>query len=194
MNKITVLFLTGACLLAACSTTEQDAIRGAFVTPTQDGTFNANLVEVQTAVIDNTVSFTAGRQEGVGLRAYAGIVPDQPTQTSLVGDATFRGPYSIANISDIKINDNFVTGRNAIINGEITLTTDLSTMTLTGTDKVLTVRGRIADDQRLTGEIEAFGVTGTLQGEIGTDRAFAAFHGQNATNLIAGGFVTTVQP
>jgi hypothetical protein len=180
--------------LMCCGPVAQEGTHGGFITPARDGTIDGNLVETQSAVIANTVSLVAGRHEGSGLRAYAGIVPDQPVQAPLLGEGTFRGPYVIAFIDRIVVEDNFVSGLSTKREGTITLTTNLTEMTLFGTDEVLTVRAHVSDNQTLSGEVEFEGVPGVLQGEIGEDRAFGVFHGGDLTHLMSGGFVTSRQP
>jgi hypothetical protein len=183
-----------ASFLMSCGPATQVGTQGSFRTPTPDGSLNTNLIETQSDIIENTISLVAGRQEGAGLRAYAGIRPNQPIQAPLLGEATFRGPYSVAFIEDIAITNNFVRGRNSLLEGTITLRTDLSQMTVFGTDDILTIRAHIQDGNRIEGEIEVLDVPGILQGEIGNDRVFGAFHGGDPTHLLSGGFVANRQP
>ena len=188
------LFVTSTVVLVSCGPSSKQGVQGAFRTPLPGGGIETSLVETQSATIDGTISLVAGRQEGAGLRAYAGIIPGQPMQQPLAGEATFEGPYAVAFIENIVIEDNFVRGRNSILDGTITLSTDLSEMTLFGTDEALTVRARIIENTQIVGEVEILGVPGVLEGEIGEDRTFGAFHGGDLTHLISGGFVATRQP
>ncbi len=186
--------LTTVFIASSCGPAAQKGASGGFETPAPNGQFPVTLVETQSTVLDDTVSLIAGREEGVGLRAYAGIIPDQPVQSDLTGNATFTGPYAVAFIEDIAITDNFVRGRNSLLRGTITLDADLSTLSFSGTDQVLTVDAQIRDDNVLDGQVTVLGVAGTLQGEIGEDRAFGAFHGADETHLMSGGFVSYPAP
>ena len=188
------LSLLAIFVLVCCGPAAQEGTHGGFTTPAPDGKIDGNLVETQSAIIGNTISVAAGRQEGTGLHAYAGIIPGQPVQVPLSGEAIFRGPYVTAFIEDITIEDNFVQGRNSKLEGTITLMTNLSELTLFGTDGVLTVRARISNNDTISGEVEVLGVPGVLSGEVGEDRAFGMFHGSDLTHVMSGGFVASRQP
>lgn len=162
--------------------------------PDADGRFAASLTETQSAVVADTIGLVAGRQEDVGLIAIAGIIPGQPAQDPLTGAALFEGPYTVAFIEDIDLTENFITGRNSLIQGNVTLRADLSDNTLSGTDEILTVSGRFDHDSQLTGTVSVLNVPGTLQGAIGSERAYAAFHGGDETHVMSGGFVTERRP
>ena len=194
MNVLKWPGLWAAGLLISCSPMSPGSTNGAFRSPDPDGRIPHTLVETQSAVIDDTISIVAGRREGDGLRAYAGIIPDQPAQDPIVGSATFRGPYAVAFIEDITTENDFVTGRNSILEGTITLQANLTEMTLTGTDGIFTVQARIQDNTQISGEVDVLGVPGTLAGEIGEDRTFGAFYGGDLTHLMSGGFVAARVP
>ena len=178
----------------SCSATSPESTISAFRTPDPNGRIQTTLVETQSAIIANTISIVSGRQENEGLRAYAGIIPNQRPQDTLTGSATFRGPYAVAFLENITVEDNFVTGRNSIIEGTITLEADLSDRSLSGTDGIFSVQASIQNDTQINGEVTVLGVPGTLEGEIGADRAFGAFHGGDLTHLMSGGFVAERSP
>jgi hypothetical protein len=180
--------------LMSCGATTPGSTNGAFISPDLSGQISHDLVETQSASIDETVSIVSGRREDEGLRAYAGIIPNQPVQEPLLGNATFSGPYAVAFIEDILIEDGFVTGRNSILEGTITLQADLSDMTLSGSDGLFSVQAQILNNAQINGDVQVFGVPGSLEGEIGEDRAFGAFHGSDPTHLMSGGFVTNRVP
>ncbi len=193
--------LLATIFLASCSksptqlSVAQIGVEGEFKTPAADGHFEHNLIETQSDVIDDTVSFLTGHEVGVGVSAFAGILPNQPAQAPLSAQATFTGNYRAAIIRDISIIDNELHGKNALTDeGTITLDADLSEMTLIGSDGFLSVDAQIVENTRLEGDVEINGVPGTLIGEIGDDRAFGAFQGGDETNLMSGGFVTTRNP
>lgn len=180
--------------LISCGATTPGSTSGAFISPSLNGQISHDLVETHSAIIDDTVSIVSGRHEGEGLRAYAGIIPNQPVQEPLLGNATFSGPYAVAFIEDILVEDDFVTGRNSILEGTITLQADFSDMTLSGSDGLFSVQAQILNNAQINGDVEVLGVTGLLEGEIGVDRAFGAFHGSDQTHLMSGGFVTNRSP
>ena len=194
MRSAKWLSLMTASVLASCGATTADSTSGAFRTPDQNGRIPNSLIETQSAVIGDTIAIVAGRHPDLGLRAYAGIIPDQPPQPPLVGHARFEGPYTVAFIENIIVENEFVTGRNSLITGTITLETDFAAKTLTGSDEILTVRGQISDTTTLSGEVTVLGVPGQFEGHIGSERAFGAFHGSTPTNLMSGGFVADRVP
>ena len=187
--------VVGAVFFAAsCGPAAQNGVKGVYQTPATTGEFDVTLVETQSAVIDGTVSFIAGREEDAGLRAFSGVIPNQPDQPDLIGNATFTGDYAVAFIDEISITDDFVTGRNTLMTGTITLNADLPQQTLSGTNGALTISSRIMNGRDLVGSVNMLGVPGELRGEIGDSRAFGAFHGADETHLFSGGFVTHRTP
>lgn len=191
-------------LLSSCGPAAREGVVAGFEMPDPNGftaselnpskAFGITLVETQSGVIDDTIAFVAGREEGAGLRAFAGVLPDQAIQPPVSGNAAFSGDYSVAFIDEIEITDNFVTGRNTLMNGTITLNADLSDQTLDGSDGVLSVTSRFDSAGAITGTVNVLGVSGELRGEVGDVRAFGAFHGADDTHLYSGGFVTSRDP
>jgi len=179
--------------LASCGSSDPTGVRGSFQTPAADGQFDTNLTVSHAGDIDSTVAYLTG-QNGGAFRAYAGIIPDQPYQIPLTGNAQFSGNYKGAQIRDIKIVNNIREGMNEEFEGTINLQADLTALTLSGSDGYLTVDAQIQDGSQLSGDVILDGTSGTLIGEIGADRAFGAFHGMDDTNLFSGGFVTNRAP
>ena len=116
--------------------------------------------------------------------------------------ATYTGTFELALIDLILVLGDSVQGSSTFDRGNISLTADFNAGTLTGSGtgldlgsfslllngNQLSVDGTL-NGTALSGTVTYDGVTGPLQGLVGSDEAIGAFHGHNDSQLFAGGFI-----
>ncbi|MEJ6399021.1 hypothetical protein V8J84_13940 [Yoonia sp. 208BN28-4] len=173
---------------------EPVALEDGFNTPASDGTFPIALTSIQRGSIPGQYAYQTGFEQDVGMRVFAGLMPDAVVSGSVGGSAIFDARYQGSRTSEIAITpattpggDPILTGTSGAFSGDITLTVDMAGTALTGSDGLLAVNGQI-DGQTLAGTVTYRGLDGSLTGLIGEDEAIGAFFATSDTTIYAGGF------
>lgn len=200
------MIAVGAMLVvSACTLSQEEATNSGFGTPNASGVItdgvNNDGQQARRTVTDsagNGFAFAGGTNDS-GLAGYAGIISGS-TEGDIVpsGSATYDTEYTLYRVTEINLTETgfgegFVTGRPAVVNGNITLTADFDDRSLSGTSEFLSVDGRI-EGTTLSGSVTYRQVAGALDGVIGADRTVGAFHGNDKDLIYAGGFVGTARP
>lgn len=194
MNIKALLGVTSITLLAACGgqTTTQSA------DPAAMGADMSSAARVAAAwpsgayqdLSGNGYSFAVAEQSN-SLVAAASILPDATVaDLPTTGGATYAGEYRMVHVNQIAEGDDGMTGSALVIESRISLDANFAEGTLTGSSGNLTVNGQF-NGSDLTGDVAFSGVTGTLDGIIGSDKAIGAFQGSDANETYAGGFYVT---
>lgn len=128
---------------------------------------------------------------GEGFAAFAGLLPgtelgELPTR----GSATMTGRYEAAEIRNIKLNGNQLSGLNRTYDGDVTVTVDFASATLNGTSKDgrLQIDGDIHKGGSFSGNSSFKVGSGRTEGVIDGKEVIGAFSGASDTSLYAGGF------
>ncbi len=134
-------------------------------------------------------AYAVGMKSGNGFYGYAGIVPTTTVSVPLsAGSATWSGSYKVARITGITLSGSFLQGTSYVNSGALTLRANFDTGTLIGNSTYLTVNGTFSGSN-LSGNVTYRGLNGALTGLVGATGAVGAFHGNDATDIYAGGFM-----
>jgi hypothetical protein len=126
--------------------------------------------------------------QALGAGGFAGLTEATNLMGAVAGSASFTGAYRVNRIDALALVDGAVDTSNRLsISEQITLTTNLSGTSLTGTQNDLTVNGTI-NGNVLGGTVSFEGLSGPLEGQINTSNAIGAFSGGDADTVYAGGF------
>lgn len=219
MIKVKKCFVLGAlaCVsLGGCSATDlfSDTY---FVEPTAEGEITQNLSADARGYtkIDNDgngYAFKVGYTSS-DLVAVSGLIPNtNPGPKVLTGKGTYYGTWVLGGYQDVRFRGARIDQTPMADAGTITLSADFDAATLTGTgtgiseqdaqelfgedfdtanlgDGVLVVNGSL-DRKQIGGSVTYKGVTGDLDGEIGSRLAVGAYHGKGGKIVFAGGFYT----
>ena len=135
---------------------------------------------------------------GVGyntVNAYAGLMPNSTGGAQVnSGTATYSGEYEALRVTGVEKDGPYLVGFVSRGSDDIDLTADFDAQTLTGTSDagVLEVDGTISGTE-VGGSVVYHDVEGDLEGVIGADAVIGAFHGHDADEVFAGGFIAERQ-
>ena len=198
-----LISLAGIATLAACGSQTADPTNTGFATPSSAGTLSVldsvtRDGDVTSPITGNTYAFQVGSIEGRGLQGFAGIAPGATVQEATGSEvATLNGTFQVGVIDSVNTSGSLVSGTATSDIGGISLTADFGAGTLTGSGSginpslngnTLEIDGTINGD-KLSGSATYMGVTGPLDGLVGTDEAIGVFHGHTDNQLHAGGFI-----
>lgn len=113
-----------------------------------------------------------------------GTVEPEP---GIGGDAVMSGKFGIARVTNAQEVAGVWSGTTEAIDGEITLTANFNAMTLSGSGDGLTVDGTI-NGNRLGGSVSYDGLSGILDGIIGSTSAIGLMTATGSGEGYAGGF------
>ena len=186
--------LLGAALLAAGCSNDRYTDSG-FESFSAIAYFDADLdrvaVEGGDSVGGDGYVYVVGDTGGDGFAAYSGLTPGTDLATPpTTGSAVMSGRYEAGRISGIDVNGDRISGYPDRESSGISLTADFGRGTLRGTsdDTLLTVRGDFLG-RTLSGEVIFDNDEGKLKGQVGPDKAVGIFHGNDETDVFAGGFI-----
>lgn len=188
--------VTLALFVSACTGTspDSDLISDGFVTPDENGAFPLPLVDVHQGLVANAFAYQTGFQQDVGLRVFAGLLPDTTVSGIASGDAVFDAAFQGTQTTEIRVipppvpaGDPLLAGISSRFAGDITLGVSLDGTRIAGSGDGLTVAGTL-DGQAMTGTVTFNGLTGPLQGLAGADRTIGAFYGIATDRVFSGGF------
>ncbi len=186
--------------IAACTPDVDSLTNSSFSAPDASGNYSSSLTSTRSGkdvdATGNGYGYIVGIRDGNSFQGYAGIIPGSTvTAPPATGLATMTGTYEVVRIRDISLDGNHLTGTPVYaVSAPVTLVANFGAGTLkgasTGPNPLLTVDGTFSG-QTLGGSVVYRGVSGSLTGLVGSDRAIGAFHGNNATDIYAGGFYVT---
>lgn len=198
MRICLILALPGILSVAACEESVIDQnTTSRFVTPSSSGEIDVPATGAGGSIIfgGQGVVYRAGADSPTGIVAVAGIIPG--TTVSAIpdsGSSIYSGTFELVKVDGFFVNDNQnVVGFPTLRSGDISLTADFDDQTLKGRADDLTVDGSFTGNT-LAGSVEYEGISGTLRGLIGADKAVGAFHGNDSDEIYAGGFYVTPTP
>ncbi|SEW28468.1 hypothetical protein SAMN04488515_2022 [Cognatiyoonia koreensis] len=191
--KNVILGLTAVSCLAACGGnggTTASGLLGA------DGSFLEPLEDAR----GGTANF-AGTNNGyayqVGMNASrSGFV----TQAVLLdgtnlpapsngGTATMTAAYELETFEAPETDDVGLIGTRRSVAGDMALTVNFDSGTISGSDNGLAVSGNFNRTGTLEGTAQFEDMAGELAGDVGNTQAVGIFNGQSVTGIFAGGFV-----
>lgn len=207
MRYLVVPLVLGGMGLAGCNATGSPT-DSSFATP--DAVGEIGRVEVfssidgadSSAVTGNVYGYEVGSVANGGLQGFAGIASGAAVSAPPPGGTVvYTGTFEVAAVDFILVNGNTVTGQGYADAGEFTLTANFETGAVTGggtgintpfsvyhNGNVLSVDGQVSGDT-LTGTATYDGVSGPMQGLVGSNEAIGVFHGHTDGQLHAGGFI-----
>ncbi len=199
----------GAAVLAlsACSESISDPTTSAFSQPNAVGTIqNTDAARLagsdSSGVTGNVYGYEAGSIDGEVFAAFSGVAAGASvTPPPASGPATYTGTFEVGVVGSIFDTGSGYSGSVTTDNGSITLNADFDAGTLTGSGtgvndftnfvlngNELEVNGTITGTQ-LRGTATYDGVSGPLNGLIGSDEVIGVFHGNSDSQTHAGGFI-----
>ncbi|MEE9453325.1 MAG: hypothetical protein V3V13_02940 [Paracoccaceae bacterium] len=179
--------------IAACTPDVDSLTNSSFNAPDASGNYSTSLTSTESGkdvdVTGRGYAYIVGIRDGNSFQGYAGLIPGATViAPPAAGTAAMAGTYQVARITGISLNGNLLTGTPVpAVSAPITLTADFGAGTLAGSSPFLTVNGTFSGET-LGGSVVYRGLNGSLTGLVGSDRAIGAFHGNNATDIYAGGF------
>ena len=194
---IAALFGCTACQSIGWST----PLDSQFVTPSLNGDiqelddfFGNQPTPLMSQTTGNQVSYHVSFDPDLGVRGHAGVVPGAVVTdfASATNTMTMTGFYRVEwEIYETATTNNIQLEQQGKSGGNVTLVADINAGTFVGTsdqDSNLSVNGAFTGND-LSGTVTYRGVEGDLEGLIGGNEAVAAFHGNDARTVFAGGFI-----
>ncbi len=189
--------LFAAATLPACGDLLKDAnTHSNFLAPGITGVYSTPLNNQRSggdvASGGDGYAYRVGARDGTGLIGQSGIIPGTSVAAAPPsGSYSYSGTYELAKITSINISGDSIYGFTSYDSGSLTLSADFDGNTLSGRSGDLAVNGTISNGD-LSGGVTYDGVSGALDGMIGSDRSVGVFHGNNADTIFAGGFIVDV--
>lgn len=193
-KPVTIASLIAVATLPACTAAIKDANTvSKFTEPTAAGVYTdtrdnerfGSDIELD----GDGYAYRTGNRPSGGFIGEAGIIPGTAVAAAPTsGIVVYSGTFELARITGINLSGNTLYGFSSYDGGALTLTGDFDTNTLSGSSGLLTVNGTIASGT-LDGTVTYNGLTGPLDGVIGSDRAVGVFHGDSSSQIFAGGFM-----
>ncbi|WP_238368607.1 hypothetical protein [Mesobacterium pallidum] len=191
----TIALLGLALLAAGCSNDRYT--RSGFVDASSGGNIPRGFDQVAAEGSDfdngDGYAYKVGEIEGKGFVAHAGLTEGTAVAAPpSTGSAVMTGSYEAGYISGITRSGDYLQGWTGSARSGLTLTADFDDGTLSGTstDRRLRVRGTFSG-RDLSGEVTFDNDDGDLEGLVGPGKAIGVFHGNDDTDVFAGGFIVT---
>lgn len=193
LNKF-MIALAAVATLPACTDLIKDAnTHSNFSTPNSVGIYSTALSSQRsgrdTALDGDGYGYRVGARSSTGLIGQSGIIPGTSVAAAPTsGSVGYSGTFELAKITGISLSGNQIGGFSSYDGRSLSLTASFDDNTLSGTSGDLAVNGAISNGQ-LSGNVIYDGLSGTLDGVIGADRAVGVFHGNGPDAIYAGGFL-----
>ena len=190
MKKIAFLF---APMLAISACTSDTFTHSGFQTPTSSGEVGTSLSSAtrrsHISASGDGYAYAVGIGSNNNFYGYSGIATTTSVSAPLsAGTATWSGNYALGRVRDISLSGALLRGIKSTETAALTLTADFEKRTLVGGTSTLSVNGAFSGSN-LSGSVTYRGLDGSLTGLVGATGAVGAFHGNNATDIYAGGFI-----
>ncbi len=203
----TCAILTSFGLLSGCTGEVPfgliDPVRSDFATVSATGVIDVEITNDLQFVTDTNVSGAGGYTAVAGSNdtyfgAYAGLMDGTDMGAPVTGSSTLTGTWKIAGVTNIARGITATTGDVYTNSGSVTLNVDFANQTLKTALSIPTTIDRLTVDAdinatNLSGtvkyrpETSAASASGTLQGLVGQGGAMAVFHGEEISDVFAGG-------
>jgi len=189
VTSVIVLVTLSACAGASDTSTSSGLLsaQGSFIEPLVEATGasatipgTANGYAFQVGLNDNRSEFATQAQ----------LLNDTNLPSPTSGSTAFMtGAYQLKSLEHPTVGVDGLTGTRLNRSGEITLQVNFDDMSVSGSDKILSLDGKFDATGQLQGTASLGNMTGDLFGDVSDDQAVGVFDGKSASGVFAGGFI-----